>query len=149
MGETEYVDPSRIPGPPASALLHAWGPKFRSASTSAVFTVLPNTGQDEHLQETDGKIGHPRHSPKHRCAARKATSTEAARVDTEPDAQSLAKQTKLSTTETPAMNPENFTAHFVLTGTQFVCFCHWLLGKLSSSWGFRHPPPCRDVNGPG
>ena len=50
---------------------------------------------------------HPRRSPKHSCAARKATSTEVEQDDPEP------KQTKLSTT----------------TGTQFVCFCHWLWGK--------------------
>ena len=41
---------------------------------------------------------HPRHSPKHRCTARKATSTETTQDDPEP------KQTKLSTAETPAMN---------------------------------------------
>ena len=41
---------------------------------------------------------HPRLSPKHRCTARKATSTEAARDDPEP------KQTKLSTAETPEEN---------------------------------------------
>ena len=43
--------------------------------------------QDENLQETGGKLdSHPRRCPKHRRAARKATSTEAVQKDPETDA---------------------------------------------------------------
>ena len=67
---------------------------------------------------------HPRHSPKHRHAARKATSTEAAQDNPEP------KQKKLSTALTPAMTQRRtVTARSALTVTQFVCFCHWLWGR--------------------
>ena len=77
---------------------------------------------------------HKSYSPKHRRAARKATSTEAAQDDTEPDAQPLAKQTELSTIETPAMTQRRaVTARSTLTGTQFVCFCHWLTAKKLSA----------------
>ena len=63
---------------------------------------------------------HPRLSPKHRCAARKATSTEAARDDPEP------KQTKLSTAETP----EEENCHHPLGAHTYICLlCHWLSGK--------------------
>ena len=93
-------------------------------------TVLcSSVGQDEHLQETDGKLDtHPRRCPKHRCAARKATLTDAAKR--EPDAGPQVKQTKASTAEMPAMTQNRTsTARSMLTGTgtQFVCLCHWLL----------------------
>ena len=90
-------------------------------------TVLcPSVGQDEHLQETAGKLDtHPRRCPKHRCAARKATLTDAAKR--EPDAGPRVKQTKASTAEMPAMTQRR-TVRSMLTGTgAFVCLCHYLL----------------------
>ena len=73
---------------------------------------------------------HPRPSPKHRHAARKATSTEAARNDPEADVQPPAKQTKPSTAEMAAMTQgRTVTTHYMHTGTQFVCFCYSLSGK--------------------
>ena len=61
---------------------------------------------------------------KQRRSARKATSTEAARKEPEPES------TECSTAETQAATQrETVTASSALTGTQFVCFCHWLLGQ--------------------
>ena len=60
---------------------------------------------------------------KHRRLARKATSTEAAQEEPENE------PTKRSTAEMPAATQrETVTARSELTGTQFVCFCHWLSG---------------------
>ena len=61
---------------------------------------------------------------KHRCSARKATSTEAARKEPEPE------PTNLSTNETQtATQRGTVTTRSALTCTQFVCFCHWLPGQ--------------------
>ena len=61
---------------------------------------------------------------KHRRSAMKATSTDAARKEPEPE------PTKRSTAETQAATQRvTVTARSVLTGTQFVCFCHWLSGQ--------------------
>ena len=61
---------------------------------------------------------------KKRRSARKATSTEAARKEPEPEL------TKSSTTKTQASTKRvTVTARSALTGTQFVCFCHWLSGQ--------------------
>ena len=58
---------------------------------------------------------------KHRRSARKTTSTEAAGEDPEPE------QTERFTSEMPAtIQRGTVTAQSALTGTQFVCFCHWL-----------------------
>ena len=58
---------------------------------------------------------------KHRRSARKATSTEAARKEPVPE------PTERSTAETQASTERGtVTARSALTGTQFVCFCHWL-----------------------
>ena len=88
-------------------------------------------GQDEHLHETGGKIGQlSEASPKHRCAAREANSTEAAQDDPEADDLPLAKQTKPSIIETPEL-PQRKTVPVcsTITGAQFVCICHWLSSK--------------------
>ena len=59
-----------------------------------------------------------------RRSARKATSTEAARKEPEPE------PTERSTAETQAATQRGtVTASSALTGTQFVCFCHRLLGQ--------------------
>ena len=74
----------------------------------------------------------PRRSQKHRCAARKATSTEATLddPDPDPDAQPPGKQTKPFITETSVMTQRRtLTTRYAHTGTQFVCFCHWLSRK--------------------
>ena len=56
---------------------------------------------------------------KHRHSARKA-----ARKEPEPEA------AESSTAETQASTERGtVTARSALTGTQFVCFCHWLLGQ--------------------
>ena len=61
---------------------------------------------------------------KHRRSARKATSTETARKEPEPE------PTESSTTETQASTKRGtVTACSELTGTQFVCLCHWLSGQ--------------------
>ena len=67
----------------------------------------------------------PRHSPKHICAARKASSIEEAQDNPEPDTQHPAKQIKHSTGKMPAMTQtRTVTSSSNLTGTQFiVCFC--------------------------
>ena len=54
---------------------------------------LSSAGQDEHLQETEGKIGQSSEVfSKTRCAARKAKSTEATRDDPQADRRPPAKQ---------------------------------------------------------
>ena len=56
---------------------------------------------------------------KHRRSARKA-----ARKEPEPEpAESSIAETQASTER------GTVTAHSALTGTQFVCFCHWLWGQ--------------------
>ena len=61
---------------------------------------------------------------KERRSARKGTSTEAARIEPEPE------PTKRSTAETQAATQRGtVTAGCALTCTQFVCFCHWLSGQ--------------------
>ena len=61
---------------------------------------------------------------KHRRSARKATSTEAARKEPEPE------PTERSTAETQAATQRRtVTVRSALTGTQFVCFCYWLSGE--------------------
>ena len=59
-----------------------------------------------------------------RRSARKATSTEAAQKEPEPE------PTECSTAETQAANQRGTViASSALTGTQFVCFCHRLSGQ--------------------
>ena len=59
-----------------------------------------------------------------RRSARKATSTEATQKEPEPE------PTERSTDETQAATQRvTVTASSVLTGTKFVCFCHWLSGQ--------------------
>ena len=61
---------------------------------------------------------------KQRLSARKATTTEAARKEPEPE------PTERSTAEMQASTQRGtVTASSALTGTQFVCFCHQLSGQ--------------------
>ena len=68
---------------------------------------------------------HLRCSPKHRHAARKATLTETAAP--EPNAHSQTNQA--FHVRDASYEPEENCHLSIHTGTQIVCFCHWLVGK--------------------
>ena len=84
-------------------------------SYGSLFDARPKMSTSRKLRD---KLAKQRHS------ARKATSTEAVRKEPEPE------PTKRSTAETQAATQRGtVTTRSALTGTQFVCFCHWLSGQ--------------------